>query len=591
MISKDTIDEILLRTDIESFISGYVSLKRSGDTLKGLCPFHSEKSPSFMVYPRTSSFYCFGCGLGGDAITFTKLIEHLDYPDAIEFLGKRAGITVIDDEKYDRAEKKYNRERFFKMNAAAAGFFHRCLMEQSEDAKAALSYFTEKRRLSLSTIKHFGLGYAPKSFDALSKYMLSLGYTYDELTAGFLCGKSDSGKYYDAFRGRVMFPIIDVAGNVIAFGGRAMSDEDKPKYKNSSDTPVYKKTRNVFALNFARHTCGDTLILCEGYMDVIALHAAGITNAIATLGTAITADQARLMRNYTKKVIICYDSDEPGQKAANKALKVIGDVGLDVSVVVIPGSKDPDEYIKTFGVAKFKDILSSAKIEFEYKMENILSKYDVNLPQDKIKVIQLLENELSQVYSEAEREIYIKVVAKKLELEPKNIADDVNRLIAKHNKEKKADVSRAAKNTILGYQDRVNLDYAKAPAIARCEETVLSLLLLFAEHRKTVFENALLTEDDFYTDLNRRIFMYVKSGYENSDTLDDVNALFTAEEVGRITKIKISRMEFSNNGDDVLKDSITSLKNSVQKKSSEDCSNVNDLNDLINRLRNKTSGN
>jgi DNA primase len=326
-------------------------------------------------------------------------------------------------------------------------------------------------------------------------------------------------------------------------------------------------------------------------MDVIALHAAGITNAIATLGTAITADQARLMRNYTKKVIICYDSDEPGQKAANKALKVIGDVGLDVSVVVIPGSKDPDEYIKTFGVAKFKDILSSAKIEFEYKMENILSKYDVNLPQDKIKVIQLLENELSQVYSEAEREIYIKVVAKKLELEPKNIADDVNRLIAKHNKEKKADVSRAAKNTILGYQDRVNLDYAKAPAIARCEETVLSLLLLFPEHRKSVFENALLTEDDFYTDLNRRIFMYVKSGYENSDTLDDVNALFTAEEVGRITKIKISRMEFSNNGDDVLKDSITSLKNSVQKKSSEDCSNVNDLNDLINRLRNKTSGN
>ena len=386
MISKETIDEILARTDIENLIGGYVSIKRAGDTYKGLCPFHSEKSPSFTVYPRTASFYCFGCGIGGDAVTFIKQIEHLDYPDALEFLARRAGITVIDDNRKDsREEKKYDRERFFAMNKDAANFFHKCLMADNQEAKAALNYFTEKRKLSLATVKHFGLGYAPNSFDALTKHMLSKGYTHDELVAAFLCGKSEKGTYYDAFRGRVMFPIIDVSGNVIAFGGRATDNEVKPKYKNSSDTPIYKKTRHVYALNFARHACEESLILCEGYMDVIALHSAGFTNAIATLGTAITQDQARLMSRYTKKVIICYDSDEAGQKAASKALKVIGDVGLDVRVVAVPGSKDPDEYIKTFGKDKFSAVLTEAKIEFEYKMDNILNKYDINLSQDKIK--------------------------------------------------------------------------------------------------------------------------------------------------------------------------------------------------------------
>ena len=211
MISKDTIDEILARTDIENLISGYVSLKRAGDTYKGLCPFHSEKSPSFTVYPRTASFYCFGCGIGGDAVTFIKQIEHLDYPDALEYLARRAGITVIDDNpKITREEKKFDRERFFKMNVEAANFFHKCLLADNTESKSALSYFTEKRALSMATIKHFGLGYAPNSFDALTKYMLGKGYRYDELVAGFLCGKSEKGTYFDAFRGRVMFPIIDV---------------------------------------------------------------------------------------------------------------------------------------------------------------------------------------------------------------------------------------------------------------------------------------------------------------------------------------------------------------------------------------------
>lgn len=587
MISKETIDEILQRTDIESLISSYVNLKRASDTYKGLCPFHSEKSPSFTVYPRTSSFYCFGCGMGGDAVTFIRQIEHLDYPDAIQFLAKRAGITIIDDDNknYAREEKKYDRTRMFKMNVEAANFFHSCLKAETPDAKAALSYFTEKRGLSLSTIKHFGLGYAPNSYDALINHMTAKGYTKDELVAGFLAGKSEKGTYYDAFRGRVMFPIIDVSGNVIAFGGRAMDNETKPKYKNSSDTPIYKKTRHVYALNFARHACQETLILCEGYMDVIALHAAGFTNAVATLGTAITSDQARLMGRYTKKVIICYDADEAGQKAAAKALRILNDAGVEVKLVTIPGSKDPDEYIKTFGADKFKDVLNDAKIVFEYKMENVLSRYDINLPQDKIKAIGILENEISLIYSQAERDVYIQMLAKKLDADPKSIKADVTRIASKNARAQRQGESEKAKQTALGYQDKVNPDFAKAPAVAKSEEVILGLLLLFAEHRQNVFANALLCEDDFFTDLNKRIFAYVKSSYDNGDVFSDPNELFTPQEVGRITKIKLTRMNLVNNGTDVLTESIKTLKSSMQKKNAEKATSEDDLLKFINGLR------
>ena len=586
MISKETIDEILQRTDIEPLISSYVSLKRASDTYKGLCPFHSEKSPSFTVYPKTSSFYCFGCGIGGDAVTFIRQIEHLDYPDALQFLAKRAGITIIDnDNKYLREEKKFSHDRMYKMNVDAANFFHKALMSDNPEAKAALSYFTEKRGLSLGTIKHFGLGYAPNTYDTLINYMTARGYTKEELVAGFLAGKSDKGNYFDAFRGRVMFPIIDVSGNVIAFGGRAMDNETKPKYKNSSDTPVYKKTRHVYALNFARLACQESLVLCEGYMDVIALHSAGFTNAVATLGTAITSDQARLMSRYTKKVIICYDSDEAGQKAATKALKILTDAGVDVRVVSVPGSKDPDEYIKTFGKDKFQDVLNDAKIEFVYKMENVLAKYDINLPQDKIKVVSILENEISAIYSQAEKDIYIQMLAKKLDLDPKSVKADVARISAKNAREYHKGEVQKAKQTALGYQDKVNPDYAKAPAVAKSEEVVLGLLLLFAEHRKKVFANALLCEDDFFTDLNKRIFSYVKQSYDNQDVFSDPNEIFTPQEVGRITKIKLARMNLVNNGDKVLDESIKALKSSMQKKSAEKATSADELLNFINSLR------
>ena len=591
MISKETVDEIVARTDIENLISGYVKLKRAGDTYKGLCPFHSEKSPSFTVYPKTASFYCFGCGIGGDAVTFTKQIEHLDYPDALEFLAKRAGITIVDnDSKYIKKEKIFDRDRMFKMNKDAANFFHRALFAKDPSADAALKYFTEKRGLSVAEIRHFGLGYAPDSYDTFMKFMKGLGYHEDELVAAFLIGKSESGRYYDAFRNRVMFPIIDVTGNVIAFGGRAMDNETKPKYKNSSDTPVYKKTRHVYAMNFARHTCQEKLILCEGYMDVIALHSAGFTNSVATLGTAITSEQARLMSRYTKEVLICYDSDEAGQKATSKAIKILGDVGLDVRVIAIPGSKDPDEYIKTFGKEKFSEVISGAKIEFEYKLENLLSKHDVNIAQDKIKVLSILENEISKVYSKAERDVYIKILSDKLGVDSSSIKADVERMVSKNARAAKDGEGLKARQSALGYQDKVNPDFAKAPAVEKHEETVLALLLLYPEHRKCVFTEGLLTEESFFTDLNKRIFRYIKAGYENDDILNDVNVDFSPDEVGRITKMKLTRMSLSENGNEVLRESINALKSSMQKKSAETASTFDQLTELINKMRSESGG-
>lgn len=584
MISRDVVDEILDRTNIEDLISGYVSLKRAGSNLKGLCPFHSEKSPSFTVFPGDNSFYCFGCGIGGNAITFVRQIEHMDYPDAVVYLGKRAGITVVKDVQDTYQGKKIDKSRILKMNVDAAKYFHSCLFAKDPAAQNALRYFTEARGLSLATIRHFGLGFAPDSFDAFGKHMRSLGYSYDELVEGFLCGKSEKGRYYDAFRNRVMFPIIDVSGNVIAFGGRVM-DDSKPKYKNSSDTPVFKKLRNLFALNYARHTCAESIILCEGYMDVIALHAAGFTNAVATLGTAITSDQARLMSRYTKRVIITYDADEAGQKAAVRAMGMLGEVGLEVSVLKIPDAKDPDEYIKKFGKDKFRSLIENSRSKFEYNMERILSKYHIEFPQEKINALGELVELISGFYSEVERDVYIQAVSKQLDVPFNGVKNDVNRRVKQKNNRFIKEESQKAVRSAQGLSDKVNPDYAKAPSVAKNEESIIGLLVLFENHQKKVFEGGLLTENDFFTDLNRRIFVYLRDCYQNG-VAPNLDETFSPEEVGRITKMKLARMDLTENGDAVLEEAIASLKSSMQKKSAEGTSTMDALASLIDRMRN-----
>ena len=567
MIKKETVDEIIARNDIESLIGSYVSLKRAGSNLKGLCPFHSEKTPSFTVYPAANSFYCFGCGIGGNAITFVRQMEHLDYPDAVEFLAKRAGINVVlEEDRNNYQGEKISKQKLYRMNADAAKFFHYSLFQDNPKAKAALAYFTEKRKLSIATIKHFGLGYAPESFDSLMNYMLARGYSKDELVIAYLAGKSEKGTYYDSFRNRVMFPIIDTAENVIAFGGRVM-DDSKPKYKNTMDTPVFKKSRNLFALNFARHVCQDEIILCEGYMDVIALHSSGFTNAVATLGTAITSEQARLMSRYTKKVIISYDADEAGQKAARKAIQLLEEVGLEVGVIKTPDTKDPDEFIKEHGKDKFREVVKTSKSKFEYNMDGILSKYNVADPQDRINAIGELEKLISDIYSKAERDVYIKHIAERFDIKPESISADVDRLVAKRERARRTEESRKMIQSAAGFGDKVNADYAKAPSVASGEESVLGLMLLYPEHQKTVFEEKLLSEEDFFTELNRRIFIYLKESFSSPERLtDDINQSFTPEEIGRMTKMKLARMQLGDNGVDVLKESIESLKMLFEKR-------------------------
>ena len=584
MIERQTIDEILARTDMVSLVSSYVSLKRAGSNMSGLCPFHSERSPSFTVFPADNSFYCFGCGVGGNAITFARKIENLDFSDAVAFLANRAGITIR--EQKDENEPRVDRNRYFQMNKIAARFFHQALYAQTPEAKAALAYFTEERRLSSATVKHFGLGYAPNDFSFVT-YMKKAGFTDEELVNGYLCHKSEKGNLYPAFRNRVMFPIIDVQENVIAFGGRVM-DDSKPKYKNSSDTPVFKKSRNLFALNFSRKNAAERLILCEGYMDVIALHAAGFPYAVATLGTAITSEQARLMARYTKRVIISYDSDEAGQKAADKALRLLEAVGLTATVLKIPDAKDPDEYIRKYGVERFKTVLDQSKTKFDFYFEKITAKYEISLPQQKVEALHELCAYIATIPSSVEREIYMKETAKRLEVAYGGVEGEVKQRLARLRAENKQKTRTEVHQSLSGVLDRVNPDYSKAPRAAKAEEAVLGLLQLYPAYRtRIVGDSPLLTEEDFFTDLGKRVFRFIleaeRAGGFFTDRLDEI---FSADEVGRITKMRVSRMQLSLNDEGVFLDCVDSLKNAVsEEKSKAGGTSVSDLLGFLGKKR------
>ncbi|MBO7170869.1 MAG: DNA primase [Clostridia bacterium] len=585
MIDRQVVDEILARTDMHSLVSSYVSLKRAGANYSGLCPFHSERTPSFTVFPSDGSFYCFGCGVGGNAITFVRRIENLEFSEAVASLARRAGITLRLEE--DRTGPKYDRKRFYEMNKTAAQFFNKSLFAENADAKAALGYFTENRQLSLATVKRFGLGYAPNNYSFVD-YMRKQGYTEDELITGFLCGRSEKGGLYPSFRNRVMFPIIDVSGNVIAFGGRVM-DDSLPKYKNSSDTPVFRKGNNLFALNFAHKECAERIILCEGYMDVIALHAAGFSYAVATLGTAIRPEQARLMSRYTKQVIISYDSDEAGQKAADKALRILEEVGLEVRVLRIPNAKDPDEYIRKNGADAFKRVLDGSSTKFDFNFNKITAKYDVNIPQQKIEAVNELCRIISEVYSSVEREVYIREGAKRLGVDPRNMEKDVAQKLAVKRKEGAKKELQSARQNLSGYGDAVNPDYVKMPRVARFEEAVLGLLQLYPAFRSRAFgETPLLTEDDFPTAFGKRVFGFIRDAEEAGGFATELlDSAFSTDEVGRLAGMRVARMQLTDNGDRVFDECVNALKQAVNAEKRKDAPvTVASLDDLLKRKRN-----
>ncbi len=572
MIPPEIKEEIKYRCDIVDVISGYVNLKRAGSNYNGLCPFHSERTPSFTVFPSTKSFYCFGCGAGGDVVTFIMKRENLEYRAALELLANRAGITIPEEknDSYDPGAVK--RERVLAMNREAAKFFHSCLY--SPQGAAGLEYLT-KRGLSGSTIKHFGLGFAPESFGMLTDFLQSRGYTAKEMSAAFLCGISKkTGKPFDYFRNRVIFPIIDVTGNVVAFGGRVM-DDSVPKYLNTSDTPAFKKSRNLFALNFAKSNCAERMILCEGYMDVIACHAHGFENAVATLGTAITPDQARIMSRYTKQVIISYDSDEAGQKATSKAMKLLAEVGLDVRVLRIPGAKDPDEFLKKNGSTaneKFRLLLDQSRAGFEFKLESVLSRHDITKPDEKVKAAEELCRIIAEVWSEAEREVYIGVVSQRLELPRDSLKNDVRRIQrARDKSEKREEFGEIVRKT-AGFGDRVNQETIRNAAAVSTEENILGILLLFPENLGLIRSGKLeLSASDFCSDFNRRVFEETMNHSDDAHMFDygTLAEFFSADEMGRITSMIERRRPLTENGGGVLSDMIEKLRAQSEQKQLE----------------------
>ena len=584
MIPREIIEEIKYRNDIVDVVSSYVTLKNAGSNMLGLCPFHSERTPSFTVFNSNQNYYCFGCGAGGDVITFIMKMENLDYTAALEFLAKRAGITIPADTSAPKKKDAVDRQRVFDMNRDAAKFFRNCLFDESI-GKEAREYLSS-RGLDSTTVKRFGLGYSPDSFNLLRDHMHRLGYTDEELTIGFLCGVSKkTGRSFDYFRNRVMFPIIEVSGNVVAFGGRVM-DGSMTKYLNTADTPGFKKSRNRFALNYAKNNCAEQMILCEGYMDVIALHAAGFGNAVATLGTAITQEQARIMSRYTKKVIISYDSDDAGKAAAFKAMKYLAEVGLDVKILKMDGAKDPDEYIKKFGADAFKKLLSESKTSFEYKLDDVLSRYDITNNAEKIKALSELCAIIAGVYSEVEREIYISEVSRRFELPPDIIRNDVKRIVSKKIRERKKEEGKRAMAESSGWGDRINADAMKNVHASKTEEVILGLMLLYDDLRSAVYRRDVeLDAEDFFTEFGRRVFVAVLDGEkEGGFDFGMLGERFSPDEIGRITKIKLSREKLTQNNKEVLVDAAAALRAERAKQNLRESGN---LLDEINNIREK----
>ncbi len=579
MIPSSVIEDIRARCDIETIIQSYVTLRKTGTNEKGLCPFHSERTPSFTVYPATQSFYCFGCGAGGDVITFIMKIENLDYRGAVEFLAEKAGIALPAWDGSELVKEGVSRKRILEMNLEAARFYRSMLFDEKIGAPGR-EYFFEKRGLSPATIRHFGLGYAPPYGSMTLQYMKSRGFTEEELREGYFCGKNERG-YYDYFRGRVMYPIIDVSGNVIAFGGRVLGDE-KPKYLNTSDTPAFKKSRNLFALNYAKNHCENGFILCEGYMDVIALHAAGFENAVAGLGTAFGDEQARILKKYSDSVTLCYDSDEAGQKATARTIPILEKAGLTVRMLRLPEGKDPDEFIKKNGADAFRAVIEGSRSKFDYILESVRGKYTLDDTEEKLRAIGEVCRYIAGVYSQVERDLYIARAAQAFSVDPKSVRGDVEAQRRRNNRANDKKRREELIRVTAGLSDRVNPDYAKQPRAARMEEEeVLGMLLLHPEYMTLAERESLLNEEMFPTTLGKRIYTWMKARLpEEPVSISYMGEDFTPEEIGRAAKMLAGRSELAGNDEKTFRTYAASLRESARENSADAS-----LEDIIHRKR------
>ena len=526
------LDELIARNPIEDVVGQYVSLKRSGSNMFGLCPFHGEKTASFSVSPDKGIYYCFGCHKGGGAINFMMEVEGLSYPDAVRALAKRAGMQVPEDEQYQSRYRQ--QERLWALHKEAARFFHSQLY--APIGKAALDY-AFGRGMTKGILTTFGVGYAPDSWDSLVKAMLAKGYTEEELKeSGLVTVSQKNGRIFDRFRDRLMFPIIDVRGNVIAFGGRIIKkDSDAAKYLNSPETLIFNKRKNLFGLNLAKKTKQGYLILVEGNIDVVALHQYGFDNAIASLGTSLTEEQAALMTRYADQVVLIYDGDKAGQNATQRAIPILEKAGLQVKVLQIKDAKDPDEFLRKFGADRFKLLLEESSNRVEYQLAAIRRKYDLREDDQRVKFIAEVADFLSTLGSAVQREVYGHRAADDAKISYDAMKMEVNKAFKRHmarERKKQEKINLAPAQALQPKARTIRYDNMKS---AMAEEGVLAMALKDPSLLDTARE---LKAEEFSSPLLGNVYAQLRSRHDQGmDVSLAVLEDLTGDEMSHVTGI------------------------------------------------------
>ena len=551
--SEQFLQELSERNDIVDVVSGYVQLtKRSGSNLFGLCPFHSEKTPSFSVAPDKQIYHCFGCGKGGSVIGFIMEIENLSFPDAVAFLARRAGMAI--PEENDNGESK-RRERLLNLNRDAARFFHEQLKTPAGEIARA---YIAKRGLSGRTVTNFGLGFAPNTWSSLTDAMKRKGYSERELFEAGLVRQGRSGRgVYDTFRNRLMFPVIDVRGNVIGFSGRIL-DDGEPKYMNSPETPVFSKSHNLFALNLAKKSKSGYLILAEGNIDVASLHQAGFDSAVASLGTSLTPEQARLMSRYVDQVVIAYDSDGAGQKAAQRAITILEKLDMRVRVLRMEGAKDPDEYIAKFGADAFRNLLEQSENHVEYRLDTVKAKYDLKSDEQKVAFLKEAADIVAQLPGEVEREVYAMRLSEQTGVPKAAVLDEVNRRRKQRLRRAKRDEQRAQLRPAHAMQNQPSGVKYENPRSAAAEEGVVRLAYL----DPGLFRSGEIPDAELFSVPElRHIYeaLLQKARKGESPNLAALSAVLTPQEVSLLTGI-IQKPESLSNAARALADYMDILK-------------------------------
>ncbi len=560
MYHDDFLDQVRNASPIETIAASYVNLKRRGRTYVCSCPFHSEKSPSCTIYPDTQSFYCFGCGAGGDVFTWIRRIENIEFTDAVKLLADKAGLQVPND--HEAEQKAHLRTQVFAINREAANFFYRNLVAGMD--KRGLQYFIS-RNLKPKTIQKYGLGFAADDWTSLTDYLLKKGFTEDELIIADVAHRSNrTGKIYDTFRNRVIFPIVDTRGAVIGFGGRVM-DDSQPKYLNTAETPVFDKGRNLFSLNFAKDSDSTHIILAEGYMDVISINQAGFSNVVATLGTAITPDQARQLSHYAKEIIIAYDNDGPGQQAAQRAINRFNEVGLPTRILHMMDAKDPDEYIKKFGADRFRMLLERAGDAINFQLDRCEVGLDTETEAGKVQLLKRMIPILAEIENPLTRDVYISRTAAKWEIAP----DVLRKQVEEHDRskrsiERKKDWNRVYEQTVHPVPAK-QMQNGSSLKELRAEERILVALL--NHPAENIWITKQLQPEQFTQSLYRRVFVLFQ---ENSDsfTLSSLGNVLSTDEMGKIIGIQAKQRDFPTSRQEI-EDCIRTLQQQSQAKAIE----------------------